>query len=57
MGHSDLNTTTTYTDVLKRGPMGIITPADLLQPPHHVDTGSEYYCPLRLQLPQRGCCS
>jgi integron integrase len=30
MGHSDLNTTMIYTHVLKRGPMGVISPADLL---------------------------
>ena len=28
MGHSDLNTTMIYTHVLKRGPMGAISPAD-----------------------------
>jgi len=27
MGHSDLNTTMIYTHVLKRGPMGVISPA------------------------------
>ena len=30
MGHSDLNTTMIYTHVLKRGPMGVISPVDLL---------------------------
>lgn len=30
MGHSDLNTTMIYTHVLKRGPMGVISPADQL---------------------------
>jgi site-specific recombinase XerD len=30
MGHSDLNTTIIYTHVLKRGPMGVISPADHL---------------------------
>ena len=30
MGHSDLNTTMIYTHVLKRGPMGVISPADHL---------------------------
>jgi len=30
MGHSDLNTTMIYTRVLKRGPMGVISPADQL---------------------------
>jgi site-specific recombinase XerC len=30
MGHSDLNTTMIYTHVLKRGPMGVISPANLL---------------------------
>ena len=30
MGHSDLNTTMINTHVLKRGPMGVISPADLL---------------------------
>jgi site-specific recombinase XerC len=30
MGHSDLNTTMIYTYVLKRGPMGVISPADQL---------------------------
>jgi site-specific recombinase XerD len=29
MGHSDLNTTMITTHVLKRGPMGVISPADL----------------------------
>jgi integrase len=28
MGHSDLNTTMIYTNVLKRGPLGAISPAD-----------------------------
>jgi integrase len=30
MGHSDLNTTMIYPHVLKRGPMGVISPADQL---------------------------
>ena len=30
MGHSDLNTTMIYTHVLKRGPLGVISPADHL---------------------------
>jgi hypothetical protein len=30
MGHSDLNTTMIYTHMLKRGPMGVISPADQL---------------------------
>ncbi len=30
LGLSDLNTTMVYTHVLKRGPMGVISPADLL---------------------------
>jgi site-specific recombinase XerD len=30
MGHSDLNTTMIYTHVLKRGPMGAISPPDQL---------------------------
>jgi len=30
MGHSDLNTTMIYTHVLKRSPMGVISPADQL---------------------------
>jgi site-specific recombinase XerD len=30
MEHSDLNTTMIYTHVLKRGPMGVISPADQL---------------------------
>jgi site-specific recombinase XerD len=30
MGHSDLNTTMIYNYVLKRGPMGVISPADQL---------------------------
>jgi site-specific recombinase XerD len=30
MGHSDLNTTMIDTHVLKRGPMGVISPANLL---------------------------
>jgi site-specific recombinase XerD len=30
MGPSDLNTTMIYTHVLKRGPMGVISPVDLL---------------------------
>ena len=30
MGHSDLNTTMIYTHVLKRGPMGVISPADFM---------------------------
>jgi len=30
MGHADLNTTMIDTHVLKRGPMGVISPADLL---------------------------
>jgi site-specific recombinase XerD len=28
MGHSDLITTMSYTHVLKRGPLGVISPAD-----------------------------
>jgi hypothetical protein len=28
MGHSDLNTTMIYPHVPKRGPMGVISPAD-----------------------------
>jgi site-specific recombinase XerD len=28
MGHADLNTTMIYTHVLKRGPLGVISPAD-----------------------------
>ena len=28
MGHSDLNTTLIYTHVLKRGPLGVNSPAD-----------------------------
>jgi integrase len=28
IGHSDLNTTMIYTHVLKRGPLGVISPAD-----------------------------
>jgi hypothetical protein len=28
MGHSDLNTTMIYTHGLKRGPFGVISPAD-----------------------------
>jgi site-specific recombinase XerD len=30
MGHSDLNTTMIYTHVLKRDPMGFISPPDQL---------------------------
>jgi site-specific recombinase XerD len=30
MEHSDLNATMIYTHVLKRGPMGVISPADHL---------------------------
>jgi hypothetical protein len=30
MGPSDFNTTMLYTHVLKRGPMGVISPADKL---------------------------
>jgi integrase len=30
MGHQDLNTTMIYTHVLKRGPMGVLSPADQL---------------------------
>jgi site-specific recombinase XerD len=30
MGNSDLNTTMVYTHALKRGPIGVISPADLL---------------------------
>ena len=31
MGHSDLNTTMKYMHVLKRVPVGVISPADQLQ--------------------------
>jgi hypothetical protein len=55
MGHSDLDTTMIYTHVLKRGPMGVISPADLLRQPHHVDTGSNNHCSLWTQLPESGC--
>lgn len=41
MGHSDLNITMIDTHFLMRGPMGVISPADLWQQPLHVDTGSD----------------
>jgi len=44
MGHSDLNTTMIYAHVLRRGPMGVISPPDLLYQPLHVDTGSDNHC-------------
>jgi hypothetical protein len=57
MGNSDLNTTMLYTHVLKRGPMEVISPVDLLMQPLHVDTGSDNHCPLLTSLPESGCCS
>jgi hypothetical protein len=57
MGNSDLNTTMLYTHVLKRGPMGVISPADLLMQPLHVDTRSDNHCPLLASLADSGCCS
>ena len=30
LGHRDLNTTTIYTHVINRGPLGVSSPADLL---------------------------
>lgn len=44
LGHSDLNTTMIYSHVLKREPMGVISPADILQRPLQVDIGSANHC-------------
>ena len=41
MGHSDLNTTMINTHVLKRGPMGVISPADHMYQPLQEDSGSD----------------
>jgi hypothetical protein len=57
MGNSDLNTTMLHTHVLKRGPLEVISPADLLMQPLHVDTRSDNHCPLLTSLPESGCCS
>ena len=44
MGHLDQNTTMIYTHVLKRGPMGVISPVDHLQQLLQVDIGSDNHC-------------
>ena len=54
MGNSDPNTTMLYTHVLKRGPMGVISPANLLMQPLHVNSGSENHCPLLTSLSESG---
>ncbi len=55
MSHSNLNTTMIDTHVLKRGSMGVISPADLLWQPLDVDIGSDNHCSLCTRLPKSGC--
>ena len=55
ISHSDLNATMIYTQVLKRRPMGVISPPDLLWQPLHVDTGSDNHCLQWTRLPKSGC--